>query len=161
MKLIESDGKQFVFHIDKREKRLLVDLVSLYPLIPPAHHRISRSVGNRKTDQQQLLEEALAEHRRESKKQVETLLNEPNRFQQVRSGFRFTVTAEQIESLLQVLNDVRVGSWLILGEPDEKKGKNLDLTEQNARYLWAMELAGFFESIFLYALNGGSKLSEP
>jgi hypothetical protein len=65
------------------------------------------------------------------------------------------LTEHQIEWLLQVLNDIRVGSWLALGSPDEKQGKQLRLNLQSAQYLWTMELCGQFESALLSAREPG------
>jgi hypothetical protein len=98
-----------------------------------------------------LLEEALTEHRNENKRALDSMLNEPNRFQETSTGYRLVLTSPQLEWLLQVLNDVRVGSWLQLGSPNEKEGKRLKLGLQNARYLWAMELSGHFEHALMTA----------
>jgi len=59
----------------------------------------------------------------------------------------------QIEWLLQVLNDVRVGSWLMLGEPEP--GDEPAVTKANAKYLLALELCGVFESVLLTGLGVG------
>lgn len=151
MKLIRSDAKGFAFHIDSREKRLLCEILKLYPLIPISHHRLTLSNDPADTADQNLLEEALSEQRQLNKENLLAMLAEPNRFKTVPAGFRFSLSSEQMEWLLQVLNDVRVGSWILLGEPDEKKGKDVHLTEENAHYLWSMELAGYFQSILLGA----------
>lgn len=154
MKLIDSEGNQFVFHFDLREKRLLHDLLSLYPLIPASHHRLTKSGDPAAHGDQQLLEEALAEQRQENKRQVDAMLNEKGRFRRRKTGFDLALSADELEWLLQVLNDVRVGSWVLLGEPDEMHGKDVILTEQNARYFWSMELSGMFQAAFLQALQG-------
>jgi hypothetical protein len=61
-----------------------------------------------------------------------------------------TLSAADVEWLLQVFNDVRVGSWVHLGLPEERIAK---LTLENAPHLWAMEMAGYFESQLLKALE--------
>ena len=155
MKLARFDGDNLVFEISKREKRLLLDVLKLYPLIPSSHQKISQSgEGAAIKGMQKLLDEALAEQRLENKKQLQAMLDEEARFQAHETGYHFSLNPSQAEWLLQVLNDVRVGSWLILGEPDEKEGKTVELTAENARYLWAMELCGFFQSSLLQALSG-------
>jgi len=152
VKFLKLDGDSFVFHLGRREKDLLLDVLKMYPLVPASHHRISASTDEPGTPgNQTLLEEALAEHRLENKKALDTMLQEPNRFQETPSGHRLWLTAAQIEWLLQILNDVRVGSWLTLGSPDEQQGKRLRLNLQSARYLWAMELCGHFEYALLSA----------
>jgi hypothetical protein len=157
VKFLKTDGDYLVFQFKSGEKRVFLELLQLYPLVPPNHARVSASAE--KPDikaSQDLLEEALAEHRSENKKQLEAMLNEPRRFKETPTGFLLLLSPGQLEWLLQVLNDIRVGSWLRLGSPDEKKGKTLRLSLQNARYFWAMELSGQFQ----YALMSAGKAGE-
>jgi hypothetical protein len=152
VKLIRSGKTQLTFSIGTREKRLLFQLLKLYPLVPPAHHKLSKtSNGPAHDENQELLEEALAEQRRENRKQVLAMLEEPGRFRETDKGIELSLKPPQVEWLLQVLNDVRVGAWLALGEPDELRLP--EINEANAPYLLAMEGAGYFESELLDALG--------
>ena len=152
MKFVKTEGDKLVFQLGRRERDLLFELLKLYPLVPPAHHQIGDASRDPKLESNQhLLEEALTEHRNANKQQVEAMLSEPGRFQETPIGFRLVLTAFQLEWLLQVLNDIRVGSWLHLGSPDEKQGRRLKVNLQNARYAWAMELAGHFQYVLLSA----------
>jgi hypothetical protein len=152
VKLFRAGKNGHVFHLGQREKQLLLETIKLYPLVPASHHRLSKSHNARQSDEdQRLLEEALAEQRLENRRQVLVMLTEPQRFRETKSGFELTLTPSQVEWLLQVLNDVRVGSWLALGEPEH--GEEPAVTEQNAKYLLAMELCGLFESVLLAALG--------
>lgn len=154
MKLISSDGKQFTFTLNSREKQVLFQILELYPLIPPAHPRLILSTDPAQNSDQKLLDDSLKESRAENRRQILAMLNEPGRFARAGSGFRLALSPEQMEILLQVLNDVRVGSWILLGEPDEKKGRTAPLTPENAACLSTMELAGFFQHILLQAQRG-------
>ena len=157
MKLIQRDRETFLFHISKREKGLLFEVLKLYPLIPIAHHRISRTTAApRVMESQKLLEGALADSSRENKRQLLAMLNQESRLQETDGAHRLTLSAAQMEWLLQVLNDIRVGSWLILGEPDEKKGKPIELNDENARYYAAMEFCGLFQMTLLDAFQQSS-----
>ena len=81
MKFVKLSGDNLVFQIGRREKSLLLDVLKLYPLVPASHGRLSKSSTSPAIESDQhLLEEALAEHRSENKRQLETMLNEPNRF---------------------------------------------------------------------------------
>jgi hypothetical protein len=152
VKFLKAEDGRLVFQLGRREKNLLFELLRLYPLVPPAHHRLSQTAESSEMEtDQHLLDEALTEHRQENRTQLEAMLAEPKRFQETPTGFRLGLSAGELEWLLQVLNDIRVGSWLHLGSPDEKQGKRLRLSTQNARYLWAMELAGHFQSVLLSA----------
>jgi hypothetical protein len=152
VRLLNSEGEDLNFQISRREKALLLEVLKLYPLVPSTHHRISDSPLSADAQaNQQLLEEAINEQRTENRKQLEALLQQPDRFREASGGYHFRLTPPELECLLQVLNDIRVGSWLQLGSPDEKQGKRLRLSLQNARYLWAMELAGHFQAALLAA----------
>jgi hypothetical protein len=152
VKFVKADGdNNLVFQLGRREKALLLELLKLYPVIPSAHYRISGTPSPEPDPNQQLLEESLAEHRNENARELDAMLHEPGRFQDTPAGYRLVLSPSSVEWLLQVLNDIRVGSWLHLGSPDEKKGKHLHLTLDNARYLWAMEMSGVFQSVLLAA----------
>jgi hypothetical protein len=63
------------------------------------------------------------------------------------------LTPGQMEWLLQVLNDVRVGTWVNLGRPDAESKEKLEPTEENLRGLAMMELCGFFQMTLLEAME--------
>jgi hypothetical protein len=154
MKLIRTQREKHVFHLGKREKQLLLALLDRYPLIPPAHQRLSKSApaDENETDQR-LLDEALTEHRQENKRQLRALLEDGRRFHDTKTGCRVALSATDLEWLLQVLNDIRVGSWIRLGSP-EKDLQDFELNETTAPHAWAMELAGYFQMNLLAALEG-------
>ena len=144
---------KFVFHLGKRETHLLMDLLKLYPRVPSAHQRLSKSKSLPDPDvNQRLLDEALAEHRAENKKQLQAFLADPRRSKTTEAGHRLCFSEAELEWFLQVLNDIRVGSWLRLGSPEPK----LDLTAfspENAPHYWAMEMAGNFQMQLIEALE--------
>ncbi len=152
MKLLRTGKDGCVFQFSPREKHLLLGTLHLYPLVPAAHHRLSKDgQGPNAEDNQRLLEAALAEQREENRKQVLAMLNKPQRFRETNSGFELTLTPAQMEWLLQVLNDVRVGSWLALGEPEPDEEP--EMTEPNAKYHLALQVCGMFQSALLAALG--------
>ena len=152
MKIIKSDGDKFTFQISKREKRLLFDILALYPLVPAFIQPLSRTANPADIQaDQRLLEESLAAHKQENQKQLGVIINEINRSQEGAGGGCFTLSSDQMEGLLQVLNDIRVGSWLKLGSPDAAQKKAIELNEQNARNAWAMDVAGLFQMALLTA----------
>ncbi len=154
MKFLKKDGKQFVFEIGKREKRLLLEVLKLYPLVPAAHHRVSKAAeGKQLAENQKLLEESLAERRRENQGQLRAMLDEKERFREVDEGYQVTLGSSQLEWLLQVINDIRVGRWLILGQPDEKNSKPIAVNSENGRYYAAMEFCGYCQMALLDAFE--------
>jgi len=58
-----------------------------------------------------------------------------------------------LEWLLQVLNDIKVGSWVQLGCPELEKAAPVNLTRPNARSLQAMHLSGEFQAALLEAVK--------
>ena len=151
MKLIKADAEKFSFLIEKRERQMLFRLLELYPLVPVSHQQLSKK--EHRGEDQQLLEEALTEERLKNKQQVQAMLKAKSRFRENKHGYRFSLKPEQMEWLLQVLNDVRVGSWLILGSPDGPAETFAVLNQDTAPYFWAMEVAGEFQMVLINAMN--------
>lgn len=152
MKLLRVQNNGYLFELEKREKELLTVVLRLYPVIPSAHQRVSKSFAPADDANQRLLDEALAEQRKENKKLVENLLGDARHFSETQNSCRMKLTAEEIEWLLQVLNDVRVGNWILLGSPEEEIWHS-EPDSQNAPYVWAMGLAGDFQIDLLEAVS--------
>lgn len=152
MRLLRIENDKYVFRLGKGEKELLAVVLGLYPVIPAAHQPISKSAAIANNTNQHLLDEALAEQRNENKKLVASFLADSGRFHESESSTRMTVTAAEIEWLLQVLNDVHVGNWILLGSPDEQSPELIP-TDKNARFIGAMELARWFQSDLLSAFS--------
>ena len=153
MKLRKADQGQFFFQIGKREKLLLFEVLKFYPLIPASYSRGGHSKQTGEESSRKLIEEALAEQRQENKRQLKAMLEDPARFTEHDGGWQFSMSQCELEWLLQVLNDIRVGSWIRLGSPDPKEERRAELSGQSAPYFWAMELCGHFESVLLHALT--------
>ncbi len=143
--------------MEARERRLLLEVLRLYPLIPASYHRLSKTAdpaGN--ATGQQLLDEALAAHKVENQRRWLGWLNEPGRFRAQTGGYVLTLTAEEADALLQVLNDIRVGSWLKLGCPDPAREPATRPRADHLPYYVAMEYCGLVQSLVLRALDGAA-----
>ncbi len=154
MKVLKKAAEGIAFQLGKREAGLLRHLVDLYPRLPADHQKLSRggALPDLETGQK-LLEEALVEQRQENKQLLQRLLADPQRFQSNAAGAVLSLSSADIEWVLQVLNDIRVGSWALLGCPEERFEH---LNETTAPDLWAMETAGYFQMHILEALTGGA-----
>jgi hypothetical protein len=151
MKLVRSTKTRLLFHLGRRETRLLLQILKLYPRVPPAHHQLTRSPSLPDHEaNQHLLDEALAEQRAENRQQLLALLADPRRFVRIETGSRLSLPCGEVEWLLQVLNDIRIGSWVHLGAPEEKLP---ELNDSNAPDFLAMEMAGYFQMHLLEALH--------
>ena len=151
MKLLERSGEQWLFSLGAVEKSLFCHILGLYPCVPAAYPRLNKSGSIPDAEAgQRLLDEALAEHRSENKKHLAAFLKAKRTFSRRKDGWRFSVTMAEIEWLLQVFNDIRVGSWVALGSPEERLEK---LTEETAPHYAAMEVAGSFQMALLEAFE--------
>ena len=158
MKLLQSDKDRLTFRLSPGEKAVLLDVLKFYPRVPPAHHRLSRGEEtDADAERQRLLEDALAEQRARNKRQLQTLLQRPGTFQRADGCWRFTLRRGDFEWLVQVLNDVRVGSWIALGSP-EQLPREFALDGANAPHVAVMEIAGLFQMALLDAGEGDAAL---
>ena len=154
MKLIRAGKNKLQFALHLEEKALLLHVLGLYPLVPATHYRLSKGGDlTNQAEDQLLLEESLVAQHQENRRQIAALMNDPKRFTATENGSRASFSRGEIEWLLQVCNDVRVGSWLALGSPDEKSLPEQELNEQTVPHLLIMDAAGFFEMQFLQALS--------
>ena len=152
MKLIRASAKRFWFQLGKREMDRLNTVLKFYPCIPSAYPRLTKSTRLADAEaSQKLLDEALAEQRAANKKRLEAFLDDPKRVAANAAGWALSLTPGDVEWLLQVLNDIRVGSWVILGSPEHRIES---VNAKTAPHLWAMEVAGAFQMGFLEGVEG-------
>jgi hypothetical protein len=158
VKFLKLDKGAFSFHISERERRALFKLLELYPLVPASYQKLSRTGG--KPEDQQLLEDALNSQRNEHKAQVLAMLQTRSRFQPAPGGHQFNLKPTEAEWLLQVLNDIRVGSWLLLGSPDSMVKIFGALNDKSLPHFWSMEASGDFQMTLVHALTGEGEPPE-
>jgi leucyl/phenylalanyl-tRNA--protein transferase len=155
VKFIGADGEKFVFQLGPREKAHFLELLRLYPVIDKPYQRLSKT-GDPKSlaEDQEMLDAALMENQTQNRRALDAMLSDEHRFVKTRAGHRFSLDGSQMEWLLQVLNNIRVGAWRLLGCPDEQVGEGAILTLATARYIWAMELSGVYQHTLIYAFDG-------
>ena len=153
MRLVESKAGLFVFQIAKRERVLLTHVLKMFPVGSEPVGPISKSGDVEKmAGYEQSLAEALAEQRSEHKRLMDAFLGEQARFAEVKGGFQVRLTTVQLDWLLRVLNEVRVGLWVKLGRPQELA----PLAESGEMdSVVAMEICAFFQSRLLAAVGEG------
>jgi hypothetical protein len=149
VKLIKSGRGQYQFQLASREKDLLLQILDLYPRIPAGHQRLTKGVAKDDSNQQ-LLSDFLAETRSQNRQKLQTLLSDPRRLHHADNEWRLVLSSEDVEWVLQMLNDVRIGSWIELGSPETPAAA---LKAETAPIFWAMEMAGFFQMRFLELLG--------
>ncbi len=155
MKFLGHDGGNFLIEFATEEKLLLLHLLSMYPLVPAAHHRLTKDKKfPRREENQQLLDDALKAQRQQNQQEVLALINEPGRFTDKENASQAAFSRTDLEWLLQVVNDVRIGCWLALGSPGYEPKKKIAPNSEGARRAMFMEIAGAFEMFFLGIING-------
>ena len=142
-----------MFKLVEIEREIFLEILKLYPLVPSSHQPLSKSMkGSEAAEAQHMLDEALAEQRAKHKAQIETWLQQKGRFRTTKAGCTVTVQRDETEWLLQILNDVRIGSWLLLGSPEDHHDP--DEIDPELHRIWAaMEVSGMFQMGLLYALS--------
>ena len=161
MKFLRCEGEDFYLEFTSEEKDVLQLLLSFYPLVPATYHRLTQDAQQPKREEnQQLLDEALSAQREQNGKAIRALLSEPGRFTETAEASQGRFGRGDLEWLLQVVNDVRVGSWIAQGSPgyEKKKGRPAKAKLRHALY---MELAGAFEMFFLGVINGDVPPETP
>ena len=160
MRLVPSQDDRLIFQLSAQEKDLFLAVVSFYPLLNPDYHRLTKTVeGQTMAEEQKLLREAMEEQRRDNKKKLAEFINGIDWAEDKEKQSHLILTAAQTDWLLQILNDVRVGAWDIVGRPNPTHGDKVSLQTKNSHYYGVMELSGLFQEAFLHALekkNGAS-----
>ena len=122
MKLVQATKTRLVFDLGQREKRSLLQMLKLYPCVPSAHHVLSKSgrLPGRGGQPAVAGRGAGRAARGEQDSSCRPCWPTRDGSSTRNTGARLSLSPAEAEWLLQVLNDIRVGSWVILGSPEEK-----------------------------------------
>ena len=161
MKLLRRHRETLVFELGARERELVIHALRLYPQLNPDYHRVSQAKRGRRFDEaQQLLVESMAERYAENRRLVATFIKDKlggeavgGQERRARAKCQLTLTRGQADWLLEVLNDVRVGSWVKLGRPDQESVRSMNLSVDNVAAFGAMEFCGYLQTMLLEALG--------
>lgn len=144
MKLLKHSANEWKYKLETKEGMLLRALVKEFPQTTTAPVKITRSAADAKAaERERLLNESLANHRQELKKRAGKLLSA--NLKAGKDGWRLSLSLEEREILLQLINDIRVESWHALGEPEDLEAMPSHPSEANLRQHHLMHLAGYFE----------------
>lgn len=145
MKRIKSKPEVWVFRMEAAEVSQLKHLVENYPITPAVPAKISQTdTGDASREREQLLEESLAAHRAELRQYTGFLMNAKH-LKELKTCWRLTLTHEEREILLQMMNDIRVGCWHALGNPEDLYALNASHTARHYAMVAFIHVAGFFE----------------
>jgi hypothetical protein len=147
MKLVRQNNEAWLFHLNQGEAEIFSGLIQRFPFTGAGPIKISETNTDAKTiERERLLAESLAEHRNELKKLAIDLFG-PDKWGKTESGQVLKLTSNSRELLLQLLNDIRLGCWHALGEPEPLEKPVTSKTQLVLHNL--MQLAGCFEMSLL------------
>lgn len=152
MRLARQSRGKIQYHLSEEEAQSLVLLMEQFPAGTHSAVRISKTDPGQ-NEREKLLNESLAAHRKELRAKAREL-TKPERFKKLGTGRLFTVSAEEREAVLQILNDIRIESWRLLGEPENTEMSIAHLSKEKLRHYVLMCLAGDFEHEFLILKSG-------
>ena len=145
MKLVKSKDGVWQYRLDQIEINLLTTVLKKFPFTDLQPVKISRTDKDPKAkEREKLLNESLAQHRKELKKAAGNILDD-GKIKHQKEVWMLTLSSEDREMLLQILNDVRVGCWNALGQPQELEPDTPDLTAREIANYGLLNLAGYFE----------------
>lgn len=146
MKLSKHKGDQWQYVLKQEEAEVLRALLKNFPFTKMDPVNMSKGRHDAEMlEREALLNESLTAHRNGLKLAAEKLVNDS--LCKSADGWLLTVKMESKETLLQILNDIRIGAWRELGEPDDiHQPPDSPAKLQN----WSLiNLAGYFEECLI------------
>jgi hypothetical protein len=145
MKVLERGPDGWCYELDQREALYLRALLHKFPVTANQAAKITKTDPDPKAaEREHLLNASLAEHREKLKVQARGLIA-ADKLTAEANHWQLRLDPEARETLLQILNDIRVGSWHSLGEPENLSSLGTALSEKDLPYRALMEMAGYFE----------------
>jgi len=149
VKLLRATERERFYAVRPSELQMLLIVLNSFPVLNRSQ-ALSKSGDEQKlAEAQKLLDEAMRDHWSAMRQELETWLQAPNRFHRAERHLEWRVENDRRDWLLQVLNNVRVGSWIELGSPDRLEAGQRDVGEESLHHVALMEMAGMFQSVLL------------
>lgn len=154
MNFLEANDDKLVFLIEPRGRRVLRKLCLKYPSLEVSYFELCRTMDEEELpDGREVADQSLREEQSEVRKRILKLLADESRFEETEGFLLMRLTMEEVDLLLQVLNDVRIGCWSRAGSPSEGGEELMRSDPKLAPLLAAMQLCGFFQGALLDGLN--------
>lgn len=145
MKLVKQRCETWQYELNQVEADLLNQLLKHFPFTNNVPVKISKADADPKSiEREKLLNDSLVEHRKELNRQAKILMS-GEKLITGKEGHLLTLSAEEREILLQILNDIRVGCWRALGEPENIELHEPRVSNPAQAHQRLMDLAGYFE----------------
>jgi hypothetical protein len=162
VKLRRREAERWVFELTLSERVLLAAVLAMFPAMPASRHRISRAAGEPKmAEAQALLAEVMLAQQAKDQHQLEVWLGRQDPVHPKQERYFLQVRHDEIEWLLQVLNDVRVGCWIKLGAPDPIQFSPEAVGQKHVRDWVAMEFCAHVQTVLLETLDPNDRFPPP
>lgn len=149
MKLVKQTQNGFQYELNREDVESLCFLIKHFPITVFSEAKISKTDSSLKAvEREQLINESLRGHREELKRKARGLILR-EKFKDSDGKQFYRITQRSREMMLQILNDIRVDSWRMLGEPENPEECIFQLSGEKLKYYHFMRMAGYFEYHFL------------
>jgi hypothetical protein len=153
--LVSSDKEaaKFTFRFEPAEREWFRHILELYPVQQTPLKSINEDSGAN-----ELLEKALADGRKKLREEADVFLKAGQL--EIDAAFNefwdLTLGETEIEELLQILNNVRVGLWIRLGKPEPSIEELLpkEPSEEQVRTHMVMHVCAAWQGTLMTAVDG-------
>jgi hypothetical protein len=164
MTLVSRTGTELVFALHDWERVSLAAVLSHYPQSPPGSIEWTRGgLGAADGRDDAFHEELFAGNQETNCVRVRKFITEKLAGPDKDDSSHIVplpLAVEEINWLLQVLNDIRVGGWIKLGRPDEAALKKLEQTRDASAAVGLMGFCGYVQTLLLDAVMEGGDPPE-
>lgn len=153
MRVFEKNDSAIVLELGPAETDFLKQILSDYPLVANESRRFSAFAdADEIQENTQLLQNSLNEHTQTNRAKLRAWLAAPETWKPFPDRTLLSLKTEDSSWFLQILNDLRIGSWQKLNRPDPEELDSIELNPKNAYPLLAMEVSGLLQTLILNAL---------
>lgn len=136
--------------LNAQEVRIFHFVLEHFPAeVDPAQPRISRSLENPEAN------ELLAQELKENYQGIQTIVTQLlERLPLISAGTAVLIKWEEVESVLQALNAIRLHHWKLLGSKTMSELHEAELPPSQQKSLGIMELSAFLQVSIIRAADG-------
>lgn len=163
MELVEKTDERIVFRFHPNGKEQLTSILNCFPL--PSRWEVTLSKNDSEgefEEDRKFLEETLDTERQSLQSSLDVFLSSPVSFYDEDGDSFLRLGLDRVEWLLQILNDIRISAWQLLGSPGPEEKEELEkliqekMPEESMRHaqlFLLLELAGYYQSVIIESLD--------
>ncbi|HAM71272.1 MAG TPA: hypothetical protein DCM86_06480 [Verrucomicrobiales bacterium] len=153
MKLLSKTEDQFLFQLSELEDVFLRMTLSAFPVGGQGWPGGRASGTPQAAPDAALLAESLGEVRRDQARAVDSFLKSQPPPADGTPGRLMRLPRGDVDWMLQVLNEVRVGSWYALGCPEEEDERKYHNSSESVPHVIRYDFSGWMIAVLLAALE--------